>query len=289
MGFGNLGGSIMLSFFGTVLKRKDLAQAFSGPEGAYFRMPMFAAIIISFFMFTGYAKAENAGSTGPKAVEIEYGYPDQSIFVATLNDKGQPDTPMTHLAQVLMERAGLQWHAAPYPARRLFKNLKSGITNFSILVRASSLKNSCIFSRKPVYSTKLNVYYIVDKPPVKSREDLVGKEIITIRGYSYAGLLKFISDPANKISNQVAGSHKAAFEMLKGKRADYLVDYASAAGQILSESPIRDIRSNAIGRLDIFLVLSKTYPNAETLMVKLENIVETLDVNHVLKGEGTIK
>jgi hypothetical protein len=47
--------------------------------------------------------------------EIEYGYPEQSIFVATTNARGEADSPMTNVAAALMERVGLPWHAAPYP------------------------------------------------------------------------------------------------------------------------------------------------------------------------------
>lgn len=217
---------------------------------------------------------------------IEYGYPDQSIFVATVNAKGQPDSPMNRLAEVLMARAGLKWHGVPYPASRLFSNLKDGTTNFAILVRAPSLKECCLFSQKPVYSTELKVYAIGDKPSVKVREDLAGKRVITIRGYSYAGMLKYIADPANRVTNEVASTHKAAFEMLVAARADYLLDYASAAGDILAESPIRDLQSTPLSQLDIYLILSRTYPKAEELMARLEAIVTSLDVEEVLKSKA---
>lgn len=279
----------MPSFLNTVFNGKGLTRKAPGFGLVHSSIRLCTVVIMIFLMFASYSLAKNSSASDDKFVEIEYGYPDQSIFIATINDKGQPDTPMTHVAKAIMERAGLSWHATPYPAKRLFENLRSGATNFSILVRASSLKGFCIFSKKPVYSTNLNVYYIGDKPPVTSREDLVGKEIITLRGYSYGGLLKFISDPAHKIVNQEAGTHKAAFEMLKGKRADYLVDYASAAGDILAESPVSGIRSNPLSRLDIFLILSKHYPNAEKLMGKLETIVETMDVNQIIKGKGVSK
>lgn len=219
-------------------------------------------------------------------VEIEYGYPDQSIFVASVNLRGQPESPMTRLAEVLMRRAGIPWHATRYPARRLFNNLRKGTTNFSILVRASSLRNSCIFSREPVYSTSLNLYSIGDKQPVGSRQDLVGKKIITIRGYSYSGLLKFISAPENRIVNEVAGTHRAAFKMLSKKRADYLLDYESAADDILAKRPIKNLRKTHMDKLDIFLVLSKKYPNCEKVMIRLEDIVKTLDVKGILTGRN---
>lgn len=215
--------------------------------------------------------------------EIEYGYPDQSIFVSRVNEKGQSDSPMTRLAAVLMERAGIPWHAVPYPASRLFANLQSGATNFSILVRGSNLEGCCLFSRKPVYGTELKAYFVGESTPVKTKADLLGKHVITIRGYSYAGLLKFISDPSNKIVNEVAKTHKAAFEMLAAQRADYVLDYASAAGDILAETPISGLRSVPIDRLEIYLVLSKSYPGAETLMGRLEDIVRTLNVQEILK------
>lgn len=221
--------------------------------------------------------------------EIEYGYPSQSIFVATINDKGQPDTPMTLVADEIMKRAGLTWHAMPYPARRLFDNLKNGKTNFSILVRASSLKDSCIFSKNPIYNTTLNAYYIGNKSPIKTKEDLIGKHVITIRGYSYGGLRKFISDPANNVVYEDASTHKAAFEMLSDNRADYLIDYASAANDILAAHPVKGLKANALSKLDIFLVLSKSYPDAETLMVKLEKIVEAMDINEILQNQRMAK
>lgn len=216
--------------------------------------------------------------------EIEYGYPDQSVFVATTNAKGQPDSPMTRVAGTLLERAGLAWRAVPYPASRLFSNLQNGSTKFSILVRGSTLDACCILSHKPIYRTTLNVYYIGDKPPVKSKDDLAGKHLITIRGYSYAGLLQYITDAANRIDHQSAGSHRAAFDMLKAGRADYVLDYASAAGDILAESPIGNLRSYPIDQLEIHLVLSKTYPDAERLMARLEDIARGLDVEAILQG-----
>jgi ABC-type amino acid transport substrate-binding protein len=216
--------------------------------------------------------------------EIEYGYPDQSIFVATVNAKGQPDSPMTKLAEAVLMRAGIPWHPAPYPAPRLYRNLQDGTTRFSILVRAPQLESCCLFSRNPVYRTELNAYFIGAKAPVAAREELAGKRVITIRGYSYGGLLQFINDPANRVENEVAPTHKAAFEMLAAGRGDYVIDYASAAREILAESPVRDLRHRVLDRLEIHLVLSRAYPDAEVVMSRLEAIVHELKVDDILIG-----
>ena len=219
-------------------------------------------------------------------VKIQYGYPDQSIFVSTVNGKEQPTTPMLFVADELFKRAGLTWRATAYPAKRLFKNLKNGETNFTILVRASSLIDSCIFSKKPIYTTNLNVYHIGDKPAITKKEDLIGARVATIRGYSYGKLLKFIDDPKNKISKEVTNTHSSAFRMLELGRVDYLIDYASAADDIISQNSISDLRLNTLSNLDIYLVVSKSYPNAQNLMNKLETIAQTIDVNEIVKRSG---
>lgn len=243
-----------------------------------------AALTVSWLLCAaaGQAAAQTGGPAQSPPI-IDYGYPDQSIFIATIDADGQPDSPMIRLAQALMRKAGLPLRATPYPASRLFRNLHDGATNFSILVRGASLETCCILSRKPVYGTDLNVYFIGDKPPVKRKEDLAGKDIVTIHGYSYAGLLNYIQDPANKINSQPAATHKAAFEMLKAQRSDYVVDYATAADDILYESPIWNLHSNSIDRLDIYLVLAKSYPDAEALMRRLEDIAATLDIPGIIR------
>ncbi len=225
-------------------------------------------------------------SADKNKVDIKYGYPNQSIFVATVNGKEQPTTPMLFVAHELFERANLTWRATAYPAKRLFRNFKNGETNFSILVRASSLLNSCLFSQKPIYSTNLNIYYIGDKKPITTKEDLIGKKVAIIRGYSYGKLRKFIENPKNNINSEVTNTHSSAFRMLKLGRVDYVLDYASAAEDIITQNAITDVRTSRIKQLDIFLVLSKSYPNAQELMGRLETIVESIDVNAIIKRSG---
>lgn len=215
--------------------------------------------------------------------EIKYGYPDQSIFIATIDGKEQPVTPMLLVAKELFQNLDTPWSSSSYPAKRLFKNLKSGETNFTILVRASSLVDNFIFSKKPIYSTDLNVYYIGDKAPITKKEDLVGSKLVTIRGYSYGSLKKFLNNPDNKIKKESTNTHKSAFEMLKLGRVDYLLDYASAADDIIAQSSISNIKSNKINQLDVFLVLSKSYPNAQEFMTKLEAQMESIDIDEIIR------
>lgn len=219
--------------------------------------------------------------------EIEYGAPDQSVWTTRVNAQGEPDNPLLDVAAALFSRAGIPWHGKSYPATRLFKYLQDGTpVQFSMLVRAPALQECCLWSRKPVTTAEIRAYHFGNQPTPKSRDDLAGKRVITIRGYSYAGLRDFIADPRNRIVNNESPTHAAAFRMLAGGRADYLIDYAGPANEVLAAEPLADMRFAVLARQEVHLVLAKNYPDAARVMARLENIVEALDVPQLLKAHG---
>lgn len=226
-----------------------------------------------------------AGATAAAAQTrtIEYSYPDQSVWTTRLDARGEPDNPLLRLAAPLFQQAGLAWRARGLPAARLFEHLRDGQTDFSILVKGTALDKCCLVSKRPVAGTELRVYHRKGKRPVASREDLAGKEIITIHGYTYGSLLPFIKDPANRIGNNGTVSHESAFAMLERGRADYLLDYAGPAQEVLADHPIHDLDYDVIERLDVHLVLNRTYPDAEAVMKRLEAIAETLTIDGIPK------
>ncbi|BAE50216.1 ABC-type amino acid transport/signal transduction systems [Paramagnetospirillum magneticum AMB-1] len=227
-----------------------------------------------------------AGASAAAAAEprvLEYSYPDQSVWTTRLDARGEPDNPLLRLAAPLFQQAGIPWRARGLPAARLFEHLRDGQTDFSILVKGTVLDKCCLISKRPVAGTELRVYHRKGKRPITSREDLAGKEVITVHGYTYGSLLPFIKDPANRIGNNGTVSHESAFAMLERGRADYLLDYAGPAQEVLAERPIRDLEYDVIDRLDVHLVLNRTFPDAEALMSRLETIAAGLTIEGVPK------
>lgn len=216
--------------------------------------------------------------------EIEYAYPDQSVWTIRVNAKGELENPLLRLAGALFSRAGMAWHAKPYPAARMFSYLADGSAEFSMLVRAPQLAECCLFSKAPVASTELRVYRLGDTPAVRTKQDLVGKKVIIIRGYSYAGLLPFFSDPANRVSVNATIKHDAAFAMLEAGRGDYVLDYTGPAQEVLADHAIAGIRNDVLSTLDVHLVLNKSFPDAEAVMAKLEAAASGLNKDEIMKG-----
>ena len=216
--------------------------------------------------------------------EVEYAYPDQSVWTTRLNERGQPDNPLLRVAAALFAKAGIPWHGKDYPAARMFNYLRDGTAQFSMLVKAPALQDCCLLSKAPVTSSELRVYRAANKPPIQTNADLAGKRVITIRGYSYGGLLNFITDPRNSITNHSAIKHDVAFSMLEAGRADYLLDYAGPATEVLTAQPIAGVQFDVLSRQDVFLVLSRSYPEAQVVLSRLEAIMATLDVDQIIRS-----
>lgn len=214
---------------------------------------------------------------------MEYSYPDQSVWTTRLDARGEPDNPLLRLAAPLFQQAGIPWRARGLPAARLFEYLSDGQTDFSMLVRGPALEKCCLISKRPVAGTELRVYRRKGLPPVAAKEDLAGKEVITVHGYSYGNILAFIKNPANRVGNNGTVSHESAFAMLERGRADYLLDYAGPAQEVLAAHPIKDLEFDVIDRLDVHLILSRTYPDAAAVMTRLETIAETLRVEGITR------
>lgn len=238
------------------------------------------------FVLLMFSLFQTAEAQSARATEIEYASPDQSVWTTKFNELGEPDSPLRSLAAVLFAKAHISWHGKIYPAARLFKYLQEGTAQFSMLVKVPALQECCLWSTKPVAAVEIRVYRLGDKAPLRTPEEIAGKNVITIRGYSYGGLSNFISDKENRVTNGESPTHAAAFKMLANGRADYLIDYAGPAAEVLATDPVVGIQSDLLLRQDVYLVLSKSYPDSGKVMARLESIAAKLDIPAVLKTHG---
>lgn len=250
-------------------------------KGKISRLYLALFAVLSIVTIPTSAKAQDS-TPDKKQRELEYAYPDQSVWTTKTDERGDPENPLLRLAAAMFEKAGIAWHSKRYPAARMFNYLNDGTAEFSMLVNSPALQDCCLLSKAPVASTELRVYRIGDKESIRTKEDLIGKRVITIRGYSYGGILNFISDPANNITNNAAIRHEAAFAMLEAGRGDYLLDYAGPAIEVLNTKQIPSVRFDKLSKLEVFLILAKAYPNSAAVMARLEAIVETLNKEEII-------
>lgn len=216
--------------------------------------------------------------------EIEYAYPDQSVWTAERDAQGNPANPLLRLAKVLFAEAAVPWRGAAYPASRMFNQLRTGGSQFSMLVQAPALKECCLISQAPVAHTEVRAYWTGATAPVHRKEDLAGKTVIVIHGYSYGELAGFLNDPRQGVQRTTVDSHRAAFTMLEHGRADYLLDYAGPANEMLAAHPVAGIQAQTLADVNVYLVLSRSYPDADAVMARLEAIAARLDTGRIISG-----
>lgn len=209
---------------------------------------------------------------------LEYGYPEQTARVFTTAQL-QPDGNVPGFLTELLDRAGIPWHSTSYPAARLMRNLQSGETQLGLLVRNSLLNECCLYSKTSFWRDDLRVYWQGDKPAIVNRDDLKGKSVVGLAGFSYGGVVDFLKNPANGIDYSTAESHDSAFAMLKAGRADYLLDYSEPAEkEALIRTPLPNLHHATIDVLNVYLVLNKNYPQAQATMDMLERLHAELRV-----------
>ncbi len=197
--------------------------------------------------------------------------------VFSTNEAGEAEGMLIDLARMVLPRAGYEWTARSFPAKRMAESIARG--NLDLWIGLSTLPEftgTTLVGPSTVATIELNSYWLGDKPPVQSKEDLEGKRIITVHGFSYGGWVTFIQSPASKVVECRAFTHEQAVQMLKYKRCDYLLNYTGPMKQQLASSNIENLRVHRISALEARFVVSKHYPEAEILLEKLEASYETL-------------
>lgn len=205
--------------------------------------------------------------------EIVYSRPTLSI-ITEIDTEGNEYNPVEVLVESTLSEAGLKWKSRRYPIPRLYHSLNENLSNFTVTILTSETDACCIRSKNPIFTLELRVYHNFGESPVLQVSDLTGKDVITIRTYTYGTLGKFLENEDNNIDIHPADSHDSAFAMLAAKRGDYLLDYKGPAKKVLNEMKTRNVQYTILKKLDLYLVLRKDYPKARNVMSVLESIYE---------------
>jgi len=221
------------------------------------------------------AAAEPDAPVNPNVIIAAF---NEAPPMAYTNAKGRLDGALFRVARSLFAAAGIPWQGMAYPTLRLLKGLRDGSFNFSMLVRMPALDECCLFSSEPVVIQEPRVYFLAGKTPVSSKEDLAGRSLIVVNGFTYGGMINHFNNPANRVTLEKAETLDAAFRMLAAERADYLLSYEINARTVLAARPIDGLESRIIGRIPVYLVLSRTYPDAEAVLARLERLVKAMNL-----------
>lgn len=193
--------------------------------------------------------------------------------------------------KTLLTRAGIEHKFSGYPPKRLYTNVGDGTVQLWMgPVGVPEFEGKVLVSPKQISEINMEVYTMgsVESLP-KTIDDFKGKSVITIRGYTYGGMITALNDPKNNIKVEVANTHEAAFQMLQAGRAIFLLDYIEPATETLAKLKFPNINKRSIKTLPIFILLSKTLPDTQGTMDKIMKAYEKLNAESRAKAEAIYK
>ncbi|NJL59713.1 MAG: transporter substrate-binding domain-containing protein [Desulfobacteraceae bacterium] len=193
------------------------------------------------------------------------------------NKDGKAEGLVIDIMNKVMKKAGYDWEAASYPVKRMTSMLTSGEIHLWVgLSTLPEFQGTAIIGGTEIGKVILNAYHIGDKPPIMKKEDLAGKSLIILGGYSYGGWLSYIKDPVNKIAYHEPNSHESAFSMLSLGRAEYLLDYDTPAKRVLGAMNIPNLKVNEVSSFTLKFVVSRKSPDAQNMLNRLEKTYQEL-------------
>lgn len=91
-----------------------------------------------------------------------------------------------------------------------------------------------------------------------------------IAGYTYAGLINWLNQ-AEDIRITEAPNHRAAVDMLKRNRGDYLLDYRQPIKQILTEPSDQNVLESEVRTRNAAWLFSLAHPRAAILREEFDD------------------
>lgn len=184
---------------------------------------------------------------------------------------GKPEGSLIDLMEKVTAEAGVTLSMQSAPARRLFQGLAEGEFHlFPGVKSAPALQGTTIAGDSVLARLELRAYALGTEPAVKSKEDLAGRKVIVLGGYSYGGWRPWLEDAANKVELIEARTAEQALAMLDGGRAPVLLQYSFPMEKALGGKERADLKSVTLSVVDTYMVVSSKAPDAQALLARLE-------------------
>ena len=197
------------------------------------------------------------------------------------DQNGEPAGLLMESAIKTMEKAGFDWEAVSLPANRIGSLMATGHIHVWLgLDTLPQFNGNTHVGAAVLEKLTLRAYTIGHKPPIHNRQDLNGKTILILRGYSYGGWTSYIKDPTNDIRYLEFNTHEKAFERLRilSKRIDnlYLLNYKHPSDIVLQKLALPDIQFNQISSLNMHFVVTKKMAGAKAILERIETAFQQL-------------
>ena len=141
----------------------------------------------------------------------------------------------------------------------------------------SELAAHTLEGRHTLSQINLNLYHRAGTPVPRIPDDLAGKALILIGGYSYwPNINAILENPALDLRLLRTSNHLSALEMLRRKRGDYLLDYQAPVEQVRKELGLSALPYTVLQSMQLRLIASRHAEGSRRLLDELDRAYEEL-------------
>lgn len=189
--------------------------------------------------------------------------------LAYTTDDGKVEGTFIALAEDVAARAGYDIRWQELPIERVYLYLENG--RIDMWLGTAGVPELEAYTHETDFHTgsvRLNAYSREGSPPVSGIEDLQGKRLILIRGYTYWRLLDHLKDDPDTVVT-MAPNHRSAGRMLALRRGDYLINFQSPMDNIQEHSSLPEFRQDNLLSWPLTLIFSKKAPGTGKMIEDL--------------------
>lgn len=162
------------------------------------------------------------------------------------NDEGEPAGVFVDITRKVAAEAGYELEFLYLPVARTYLYLQNGTVDLWLGLSATPVLSEVVLESwiSPIPVT-LSAWHRHNTAPLQHIDQLHGKMVILIAGYTYGGFRYWLEgQPDIRITE--APNHRAAVDMLKRKRGDYLLDYRQPVTEILTHPSDAIVRESEV-------------------------------------------
>lgn len=208
---------------------------------------------------------------------VNVGYYEVPPYFWT-GDDGKPRGSLLTLTERLLRHAGYRGVYRSLPSARVYAGLQDGsVQLWPGAGGKAELLGHTLEARNQLGEINLALYYRQDTPKPKLPDDLTGRRIILISGYSYwKPVNDMLNDPRLRVITHRTSTHTAALEMLQRRRGDFLLNYqqpVERARQSLGSEPLP---FTVLQNVQLRFVASRHAEGSAALLEALDRAYEEL-------------
>lgn len=231
-------------------------------------MPRFLCLALAAALNCSTSLAAPADDPRPLVQVGYYEFPPYSYT----DSQGRPNGAILHLSKRLLEHAGYRAELRSYPSARLYNALQDGsVQVWPGAPGKMELREHTLETHTQLGEIVLNLYFRRDTLPPRLPDDLKGRGVIMISGYTYwQPVNEMLNDPQLAVEQHRTGTHTAALEMLQRRRGDFLLDYQTPVEQARKRLGMHELPYLELQRIPLKLIVSLHAPGAEALRDTLD-------------------